>query len=90
VRALARAEGLVERLDRLTMGPDARLQRHGRPTPAKATAMKIVDPEALPFDPDTSPERDSDEPVDEAVAGLLAPVAEAITTLREYLGLRSR
>jgi phospholipase D1/2 len=90
MRALARAEGLVERLDRLTMGPDARLQRHGRPTPTKATTMKIVDPEVLPFDPDTSPERDSDEPVDEAVAGVLAPVAEAITALREYLGLQTR
>jgi hypothetical protein len=52
--------------------------------------MEIVDPEVLPFDPDTSPERDSDEPVDEAVAGVLAPVAEAITALREYLGLRTR
>jgi hypothetical protein len=89
VRALARAEGLVERLDRLTIDPDARLQRHARPTPAQATAMKIVDPEVLPFDPDTSPEGDSDEPVDEAVAGLLAPVAGAITALREYLGLRT-
>ena len=52
--------------------------------------MELIDPEVLPFDPDTSPDGDSDEPVDEAVAGLLAPVAEAITALREYLGLRPR
>ena len=85
MRALARADGLVARLDRSTMRPDARLQTHGRPTPAKATVMEIIDPETLPFDPDTSPNSCADEPVDEGVAGLLAPVAEAITTLREYL-----
>jgi len=85
VRELARLDGLVERLDRLATRPDARLQRHGPPAPVQAAAMEIVDPEILPFDPDTSPGREFDEPVDEAHAGLLAPVAEAITALRELL-----
>jgi phospholipase D1/2 len=86
VRALAPIAGLVERLDGLASRPGARLQRHGPPTPTQAAAMEVIDPEILPFDPDTSPEGHGDEPVDERhAAGLLAPVAETITALRAYL-----
>jgi hypothetical protein len=67
------------------MRPGARLQRHGPPTPIQDAAMDAVDPTTLPFDPDTSPERESDEPVDESHASLLAPVTETITALRNYL-----
>ena len=85
VRSISRIGDLVERLDGLTMRPGARLQRHGPPTPIQEAAMEVVDPEALPFDPDTSPERDADEPVDEPHGSLLTPVTETVTALRDYL-----
>jgi hypothetical protein len=84
IRSLVRAEGLVGRL-RAFGAAGARLQRHGPPTPVEAAVMEVVDPEVLPFDPDTSPDREFDEPVDESQGGMLGPVAEAITALREYL-----
>ncbi len=85
VRSLAGPGDLVARLDGFAMRPGARLQRHGPPTPIQDAAMDAVDPTTLPFDPDTSPERESDEPVDESHASLLAPVTETITALRNYL-----
>jgi phospholipase D1/2 len=86
VRAIARIEGLVEQLDGFASRPDARLQAHGDPSPIQEAAMEIIDPEVLPFDPDTSPERHYDEPVDESHgAGLLTPLAETITALRAFL-----
>jgi hypothetical protein len=47
-------EGLVARLDALADRAGARLQRHGPPTPAQRTAMQLVDPDDLPFDPETT------------------------------------
>jgi phosphatidylserine/phosphatidylglycerophosphate/cardiolipin synthase-like enzyme len=47
-------EGLVARLDALVDRDGARLQRHGAPTPAQQTAMQFVDPDDLPFDPETT------------------------------------
>lgn len=86
VRTIARIAGLVERLDELASRPGSRLQSHGPPTAMQAAALTVIDPEILPFDPDTSSDRDDDEPVDEShVADLLAPVAETITALRDYL-----
>jgi len=85
VRSLSRIGDLVERLDGFAMSPGARLQRHGPPTPIQDAAMDVVDPTTLPFDPDTSLEHESGEPVDEAHASLLAPVTETITALRNYL-----
>ena len=85
VRSISRIGDLVARLDGFAMRPGARLQRHGPPTPTQDAAMQAVDPASLPFDPDTSPERQTDEPVDESHASLLAPVTETITALRDYL-----
>jgi phosphatidylserine/phosphatidylglycerophosphate/cardiolipin synthase-like enzyme len=67
-RALARMRGLVGRLDEIASRPGARLQRHGPPTPAQAAAMEIVDPQSLPFDPETSDDEAAaigSEPTDE-------------------------
>jgi phospholipase D1/2 len=49
--SLEATEGLVARLDALADRGGARLQRHGAPTPAQRTAMQLVDPDKLPFDP---------------------------------------
>jgi hypothetical protein len=46
--------GLVARLDALADRGGARLQRHGAPTTAQRTAMQLVDPDDLPFDPETT------------------------------------
>jgi phospholipase D1/2 len=48
---LDHAEGLVERLDALTALENARLTRHVLASQREKQIMKIVDPEALPFDP---------------------------------------
>jgi hypothetical protein len=47
-------EGLVARLDALADRGGARLQRHRAPTPAQQAAMQLVDPDDLPFDPETT------------------------------------
>jgi phosphatidylserine/phosphatidylglycerophosphate/cardiolipin synthase-like enzyme len=47
-------EGLVARLDALADRAGARLQRHGALTPAQQMAMQVVDPDDLPFDPETT------------------------------------
>ena len=46
-------EGLVARLDDIATRAGSRLQRHGAPTPAQQTAMQLIDPDDLPFDPET-------------------------------------
>jgi len=51
---LAAVDGLVARLDAITNERGARLQRHGAPTPSQQTAMQLVDPDDLPFDPETT------------------------------------
>src|SRR5512145_1954378 len=47
-------EGLVARLDAIANRGGTRLRRHGAPTPAQQTAMQLVDPDDLPFDPETA------------------------------------
>jgi phospholipase D1/2 len=47
-------EGLVARLDVFADRTGARLQRHGPPTPAQQTAIQLIDPDDLPFDPETT------------------------------------
>lgn len=66
VRRLVRIEGLVERLEELA-ARGTRLQRHGPPTRTQEAVMAVIDPEDLPFDPDTSEPNDSivDEPSDD-------------------------
>jgi phosphatidylserine/phosphatidylglycerophosphate/cardiolipin synthase-like enzyme len=87
VRRLASIVGLVGRLDAFASAPAARLQRHGPPSPAQALAMEIVDPEDLPFDPDTSPgveEAAVEEPVDESRRRSRPSVADRIASLSRY------
>lgn len=48
---LGTIEGLVARLDGLTSQPDARLTRHVMASQGEKLIMKLIDPEAIPFDP---------------------------------------
>jgi phosphatidylserine/phosphatidylglycerophosphate/cardiolipin synthase-like enzyme len=66
--SLAPIKGLVARLDDIASGGGARLQRHGGPTPAQQTALKLLDPDDLPFDPETTAADDA--------AGVLDPSDE--------------
>ena len=47
-------EGLVTRLDALADRGETRLRCHGAPTPIQQAAMRLVDPDDLPFDPETT------------------------------------
>jgi phospholipase D1/2 len=57
-------DGLVARLDAIANRGGARLQRHGAPTTAQQTAMQLVDPDDLPFDPETTAAHDAAGMVD--------------------------
>ena len=95
-------EGLVARLDAIATRPGARLQRHGPPTPAQQTAMQLIDPDDLPFDPETTTAANaagtldpSDEhsgrrrlPILAAVGGLGAAVLAGL--LARYIGRARR
>jgi phospholipase D1/2 len=68
VRDLARIDGLVRRLNDNTARAGARLLQHGPPTAMQKAALSVVDPEDLPFDPESSQAQDSagmKEPADE-------------------------
>jgi hypothetical protein len=52
-------EGIVGRLDEIASRDGARLQRHGEPTTVQQTAMQLVDPDDLPFDPETTAAEDA-------------------------------
>jgi hypothetical protein len=67
IRPLVAIPGLVDRLNALAARPGSRLRAHGPPSQGQKTAMSIVDPKDLPFDP-ASPDGDEhDEPTDEPV-----------------------
>jgi len=53
VRQLVKTKGLVRRLDALADAPSSRLRRVPPPEGLQETIMHVVDPQALPFDPDT-------------------------------------
>jgi len=88
VRQLVAHDGLVERLNALSTAPGARLLQHGPPRPLQAAAMEVVDPQSLPFDPDTSPEAGTepplgtDEPDDESsrasITGALGSMGQVV------------
>jgi phosphatidylserine/phosphatidylglycerophosphate/cardiolipin synthase-like enzyme len=60
------ASGLVERLDRLCAAENSRLKQHVMATERERDAMKLVDPDDLPFDPTQPDYGDSaQEPEDE-------------------------
>ncbi len=58
VRRLAVMDGLVRRLDEEAARPGARLREHGPPTAVQEAALALVDPEDLPFDPQTPEAQD--------------------------------
>jgi phosphatidylserine/phosphatidylglycerophosphate/cardiolipin synthase-like enzyme len=86
VRALARVDGLVDRLRALAAHPGARLGVHGPPSAAQAAALALLDPDELPFDPDTAADarpdarRGDDEPTEESGEGA-RPVVEAMSSV---------
>ena len=72
VRHLAQIDGLVRRLNDNAARPGARLLEHGPPTEMQKAALSVVNPEDLPFDPDSSQADDREgtkEPADERRAG---------------------
>jgi phospholipase D1/2 len=74
IRPLVAIDGLVDRLNQLAGQAGARLQIHGPPRPAQQTAMSIIDPEDLPFDParaqypdgEAAPDEDDDREDDDS------------------------
>jgi phospholipase D1/2 len=52
IRRLVSADGLVDRLDAITVRPDARLRRHRSPTAEQRMVLDAIDPQSLPFDSD--------------------------------------
>jgi phosphatidylserine/phosphatidylglycerophosphate/cardiolipin synthase-like enzyme len=74
-------EGLVARLDAIATRAGARLQRHGAPTAAQRTAMQLIDPDDLPFDPETTAGDDAAgtlDPSDEHSGGRRLPILAAV------------
>ena len=69
IRPLVAIDGLVERLNQVAGADGARLKIHGPPRPGQQTAMAMIDPEDLPFDPsraqfpdgEAEPDEDEDE-----------------------------
>jgi phospholipase D1/2 len=51
---LVAADGLVAGLDAIANRDGARLRSHGTATATQRTAMQLVDPDDLPFDPETT------------------------------------
>jgi phospholipase D1/2 len=73
-------EGLVARLDALAARADARLKPLGPPTPAQRTAMQLIEPDDLPFDPETghAEETTSDRRRMPVMAAVLAGIGTAV------------
>jgi phosphatidylserine/phosphatidylglycerophosphate/cardiolipin synthase-like enzyme len=88
-RALSRGAGLVAHLEHLAARPGARLQRHEGATPAQRAVAELIDPQDLPFDPDTTPDGELQddaplaEPVEEGPSG--PSVGEAVGSLWDSL-----
>ena len=77
---LVAIDGLVARLDALAERAEARLKHLPRPTPAQRTAMRVVEPDDLPFDPEMSDADDAArfDPSDEGRARRRMPIAAAV------------
>jgi phospholipase D1/2 len=71
-------EGLVARLDAIATRAGARLQRHGSPTPAQQTAMRLIDPDDLPFDPESADAAGKLDPSDEHSGRRRLPILAAV------------
>ena len=96
-------EGLVARLDDIASRDGARLQRHGEPTTVQRTALQLIDPDDLPFDPETTAGEDAAgtlDPSDEhsgrrrvpILAAVLGSVGAAVVAglLARYIGRARR
>jgi phospholipase D1/2 len=62
---LGRMAGLVGYLDALVEAGRGRLRAHPSPTPAEARVLEVIDPQALPFDPERPDEDETAESDDE-------------------------
>ena len=62
---LGRPAGLVAYLDGLVEAGRGRLRAHPSPTPAEARVLEVIDPQALPFDPERPDEDETIESADE-------------------------
>ncbi|HET8936750.1 MAG TPA: phospholipase D-like domain-containing protein [Polyangiales bacterium] len=90
-------DGLVEHLDGLAdaaargeRGCPCRLRHHPSPTDSERTALAIIDPQALPFDPDAPESLEEDRPlfvgdVSVAIQKLLDAVLEDNTSKEDAL-----
>jgi phospholipase D1/2 len=88
--ALERVEGLVDELDgfaeraaRRDTSCPCRLRRHPSPTDDEKAALALIDPQALPFDPDGAESMDEDKTIfvgglGNALRALLGMVAEKL------------
>ena len=75
-------EGLVARLDQLAAGvgtTGSRLRRHPSPTEGEQTALNLIDPQKLPWDPDHVEELDREQQGD-FLSGIARTVRELFAT----------
>jgi phosphatidylserine/phosphatidylglycerophosphate/cardiolipin synthase-like enzyme len=76
--ALEVIEGLVARLDAIATRAGARLQHQGAPSPAQRTAMRLVDPDDLPFDPESADAAGTLDPSDEHSGRRRLPILSTV------------
>lgn len=81
---LGNIDGLVARLDRLTLAENARLTTHATATETEKQLMQLVDPEALPFDP-AEPEYSEGEGWEEEQQHARSWFTSGIAALRQKL-----
>jgi phospholipase D1/2 len=62
---LARPAGLVGFLDGLVQAGEGRLRAHPGPTRQEARVLEVIDPQALPFDPESTDEEETLEQAEE-------------------------
>jgi phospholipase D1/2 len=85
---LGSVDGLVGRLDGLTLLPNARLTRHVLASPGERRILHVIDAEKLPFDP-AEPEYDEDsDGAQEERQHSSGRFATGIAALRRKLGAR--
>jgi phospholipase D1/2 len=94
---LVATEGLVARLDAIAKGDGARLRSHGTATATQQAAMQLVDPDDLPFDPETTAAADpagmldpSDEHSGRRRSPILATAVGGFAACAVLLGLIAR
>jgi len=87
--AIDRADGLVAHLDELARGgaegkdSPCRLRLHPSPTAQERAALAIVDPQKLPFDPDTVEDVDDNDEERSVFAGKLATLWQRVWSDRD-------